>query len=143
ELHSLVARWKESAAPVVLKQELAAGAVAVSRHHNHKGGKVFVQAAQPVGDPGAGAGPARLLSSAQEQAHPRRVVDGFGMHRLHEAEIVRNGSNVGKQIADPGAARSMLLELELARLNRQLLTRGHRGEPLAHSYGIRQELAAV
>ena len=59
------------------------------------------------------------------------MVDRLGVQRLDEAEVVGDRGGVRQQFADPRAALAVLLELELARRDRErLLRRGHAGEPL-------------
>ena len=59
------------------------------------------------------------------------MIDGFGMHRFDEAEIIGNLGSVRQQFTNPCSALSMLFEFKFgAGDGKAFLAGGHTGEPL-------------
>ena len=64
----------------------------------------------------------------------RVMVDGLGVHRFDDAEIVGDLGCVWEEFAEPGSALAVLGELENRGGNRKrFLAGGHSGDPLAHA----------
>ena len=101
-------------------------------------GKISVLAAEAVTRPGAEARPAGDLVSGQELRHGRGVVDLVGVHRPDDAQVVRHGPEVREPLAEVLAALAATLELRGRRLDELLLARGHGGQALPASHGLRQ-----
>ena len=56
------------------------------------------------------------------------MIDGLGMHRAHDAQVVHDFCRVREQIAHPGSALALLAELENGAGQRELrLIAGHAG----------------
>ena len=85
KLDSLVAAGQKAVAPVAGQQGLT---LAAPRSQNHEGRQLTVFAAQAVREPGAHGGTSRLLSPRLDQGHGRIVVDGVGMHRANDGQVV-------------------------------------------------------
>ena len=106
---------------------------------DHEAGQALVLAAQSVAQPGAHAGPARLLAPGLDEGHGRIMVDGFGMHRLHHQQVIHDPGRVRQQLADPGPGLAVLGEPEKGRDHRELrLLRRHAGDALSHADGAGQ-----
>ena len=138
KLRPLVLRRKEAAAPKPVVQRLSAESAAL-RHHGHKGGQILVLTAQPVRQPGPDAWPACPLSTRLEERDRRIMVDGFGVHRLEEAQLVGDLRRERHQLTDPRPAFSAPGKLKLTRCDREpCLFRRHPGQPLALAHRIGQ-----
>lgn len=95
-------------------------------------GQIFVHRAEPVGEPRAHRGFAVLHRAGVDELVGRLVVDGVGLHRADEAEVVAHLRDVRQQFADPHPALPVLRKLEDRRRERKRrLARGHPGEALA------------
>ena len=140
ELDPLVARRQEARAPEPVVQRLAPGAL---RDHHDEAGQVAGLAAETVAQPRAHAGTARDLRPGLQKRHGGIVVDGIGVHRAHDANVVGNLCRVRQQVADPGTRFAMLLEAERGFDQRKAALAGcHRGQPLALADRLRQVLSA-
>src|SRR6185312_2613647 len=104
EADALVAAGVESAAPVVVEEELSAGFSAVGGGHDDEGGEVAGLAAQAVAEPGAHAGSAGDLGAGEEEGDAGGVVDGLGVEGADEADVVGDGAKVGDELAELHAA---------------------------------------
>ena len=110
-------------------------------HHHHERRQVLVERAQPVGDPGAQAGPAGDLVARLGEGDGRLVVDGVGIHAADEAHFVDHLGRVGQQLADPHAALAVLGELVFRRRDgKPRLPAGHGRQPLALADRVGQVL---
>ena len=95
-------------------------------------GQIFVHRAKPVGEPRAHRGFAVLHRAGVDELVGRLVVDGVGLHRADEAEVVAHLRDVGQEFADPHAALAVLGKREHRRRERELrLPGGHAGEAFA------------
>ena len=143
ELHALVLAGQKSAAPQPIVKRLIAGPSGALRHHHHKGRKIVVLASEPVRNPRPDARPPGQLRSGLEERDAGIVIDGFGVHRLDEAQVVDDLCRVRQQLADPRTGLSVLRELEHRRRHRKgRLRRGHAGQTLPHPDRGRQLRAA-
>ncbi len=103
--------------------------------------QVFVHAAQTIRKPRAGAWAAWQLAAGLNVCYCRVVVDGFGMNRLDDCQVVDHLCSVRQQFADSGPVGAVLSELKDGRSNREtLLSRCHRCNALAVANRIRQVL---
>ena len=69
------------------------------------------------------------------------MVNGLGIDRLDDGQVVHDASGVRQQLADPRSVFAMPLELESRRSDRKsFLPRCHRGNPLPITNRIRQVL---
>ena len=104
----------------------------------------MVQAADAVAQPGSQARPAGLLVTRLNVGDRRVVVDCFGVERLDNGDVIDDGGDVRQELADPGAALAVLVELEHWRhAGERLLSGRHPGDALSHAYGTGQLLAVV
>ena len=72
------------------------------------------------------------------------MVDGVGVHRFHDADVVGNFTHLREQFADPGAVLTFLRELEDRRsTGKTILTRRHRRNALTIADRIGQVLVEV
>ena len=140
ELHALVLRRQEAAAPQPRVERLIA--FAGPRQQHDEAGQVGVLGAEPVGEPGADRRPAGLLRPGLDEGDRRIVVDRVGVHRPDDAQLVDDLRRVRQQLADPGAGLAVTREVELRAGHRErLLEGGHAGEALALADRLRQLLA--
>ena len=135
ELHALVTRGQEAAAPVVVVQGLVARALHAREEHEVVG-EVLVVAAKAVARPCADAGASGNLVAGQELRHGRRMVDLVGVHRLDEAQVVRDLPKVRQPFADGRAGLAAALEAGRAGLDQLALVRGHGGQALSAADGL-------
>ena len=82
------------------------------RRKNHKVGKILVQRAQAVTQPGAHAWFSRSFRTRTERGLSRIVVNGIRIEGVNEAQIVGRCRKVGEQFAHPNATLALLRELE-------------------------------
>ena len=87
-LHALVLRRQEAAAPQPVVERLVGRVAGALRDQHDERGQVLVLAAEAVAEPGADARPAGELGAGLEEGDRRVVVDRLGVHRLDEAELV-------------------------------------------------------
>ena len=99
ELDPLVRGRQEAAAPEPVVERLVVRVARPLRDHHHERRQVLVLASQAVGDPRADAGPAGKLGAGLEERHRRVVVDRLGVHRLDEAQLVRDLRRVRQELA--------------------------------------------
>ena len=90
-----------------------AAADARSRAHHHEGGQFVALAAQPVGHPGAEAGPARLPKAAVHEDLRGGVVELVGAHAFHDGDVVHHRGQSWQHLGDLGAALAVAGEGEL------------------------------
>src|SRR5260221_1789314 len=141
EFHALVATRQEPTPPEAREQALIARSTAWNGNEDNERWQVFVFRSQTVIDPGAHAGPARLLTAGLEERDRGVVVDRFGMHRSNQADFVGNLLRVGQQIANPASTLSAVTEPEFAGRNGQTRLAGnHACDALPHSNRVRQVL---
>ena len=91
---------------------------------------MLVFAAQSVREPGAHGGTSRLLSPRLDQGHGRVVVDGVGVHRANDGQVVGYAGHVRQQFGHFRAGPPVLPELELGTDAHQLAA-GKLSDPLA------------
>ena len=120
EFDALVARGEEAAAPIMVIQRLVARSLHLGKQHEVVG-EIAILAAEAVAGPGAEARPAGNLVAGQELRHGRGMVDLVGVHRLHDAQVVRHGLEVRQPLADALAALAAALELRGGGLDELLL----------------------
>ena len=141
EAAALVLARQEAASPEACAQCLhVAGAL---RDHHHEGRQVGVHAAEAVAHPAAEARAAGLLGAGLEEGDARLVVDGLRVHRVHEAEVLRDTAGVGDELGQHDAVLvvGVAVEAELAGRHREAaLAARHGGDALAVADGIRQVL---
>ena len=138
ELDALVGAGQETAAPESGKQALA-GALFVGRDEHDERRQVIVHAAEAVVGPCAHARATRQLTAGLEEGDRRVVVDGLGVHRAHDADLVSDAADVGQQFADLGAGLAVTGEFESARLAGEAGLRGHHArDALAAADGVGQ-----
>ena len=129
EAHALQSARQEAVRPVVLVEELPAGLLAVGRGHRHEARQVVGFATEPVRKPRAHRWAARLLRTRHEEGHARRVVDGLGVHRAHEADVVSDASDMRQKLADLHARLAPRAErLDRGKRGPSRVVRRHRRE---------------
>ena len=74
--------------------------------------QILVLAAQTVADPRAHARPAGLLAAGLDEGDGRIVIDGVGVDRLDDGDVVDDLGGVRQQFAEPGAGLAVLAEFE-------------------------------
>ena len=62
-------------------------------------------------DPRAHARAARQLAAGLEERDGRIVIDGLGVHAAEDADLVGDVRGVRQQVAEPGAALAVLVEI--------------------------------
>ena len=140
ELDALMLRGKESASPEPRVQRLVT--LTGSREQHDEGRQIVVFGSDPVREPCADGGPSRLLGSGLKERHGRVVVDGFRVHRFHDAQLVDDLRGMGKQLADVRATLAVLREFELrSRQRKRSLERRHPGQALTHPHRLGQLLS--
>ena len=95
-----------------------------------------------MGEPSTHAGSTGELRTGLHECYPRTMVDRFGVHGIHDAHVVRDFRGVGKKLADPLPALSVLGKLEGRTDEWQacLISR-HSGQALSLADGVGQFLA--
>ena len=105
---------EESIRPQPRKQSLRIWLAPASGNQDRERRQVVIGEAQAVADPGADAGPARLLAARLHQRDCRIVVDGLGVHRVHDAQFIGDFRRVWQQEAThPSAAVAVLVESKI------------------------------
>ena len=142
EADTLMGGGQKAAAPEAREDRLARIFPRALRDHRDEGGEVLVLAAEAVARPRAHAGVAGKLIPGVHERDRRVVVDGLGVQRLDEADVVGDCLMVRQQIADPRA----VLAAEFARLERGhhrigALVARHAGEAL-RAFDRRRDLLA-
>jgi hypothetical protein len=79
---------EEAAGPHAGEEGLSCGAAAPGRREDDEGREVVAFAAEAIGEPGAEAGFAGHFAAGHHKGARRVVVDGIGVDRLHESQIV-------------------------------------------------------
>ena len=138
KVDALVFAGQEAAAPQARVQSLI-GRAGSARDHYDVGGQVLVRAAQAVADPGSKAGFAELLGAGENVGDGRIMVDGLGMHRFNDGDVIGNAANVRQGFVDPRAVLAHPFELKhRCHAGERFLSTGHGGEALTVADGIRQ-----
>src|SRR5437764_71289 len=65
--------------------------------HDDEGWQVFIVRAQTVSQPGAHAGPARLLKTRLDERNGRVVINCFGIDGFDDANVIDDLANVWQQ----------------------------------------------
>ena len=132
----------EAAAPHPRRQRLDVRLVGVGRRHHHEGREVLVQAPEAIREPGPEARAARQLIARVDGDGGGLVVDGVGVERLDDSELVDDFRGPGEELAHPRPALPVLGEGEEAGRDRvALLPSGHPGQALVAADRSRQLLA--
>ena len=98
---------------------------------NHKSGKIFVGATQPVTKPGAHAGPPRQGAPSLQEGNSRVVVDRVGSSTSNKADIICNFGHVLEKDVHIHSGLSALGELVLGGHHIEIsLPAGHGCQPL-------------
>ncbi len=116
----------------------AAGAHARAQHHESR--QVLRLAAETVQHPRAHRRPAHLNAAAEQQQLPGMMVEGVGVHRAHQAQIVRAGADVRDVVGKLDAA--LAVRLERARAGQHRGVRLGEGQAQVLGHLGRQRLAA-
>src|SRR5262249_47437871 len=105
-LHALEDRGQEAVVPAAIAgaRERAAG------DEGDEAGQVLTFGAEAVGDPGAHRRATELRRPREEQQLGGGVVELRGVHRLDEAELVRDGRQMLDGARHPRAALAVLAE---------------------------------
>jgi hypothetical protein len=106
EEYTAISRREEAA-----REVRGASAGADSRREDGESGQVLRLAAEAIDDPGAERGSAELNRAGEEQKLAGVMVESFGVHRPHEADIVGAGSDAGDVVRQHHAALAVGLEL--------------------------------
>lgn len=101
---------KEAGAPEPIVEGLAIGASGAPGNHGDEVGEVFIFGAKSVGKPGAHGRATRDLGAGLEEGDGGVVVDGLGIHRADEANLVADSGDVGEEFGDFGAGLAVLFE---------------------------------
>ncbi len=101
--------------------------------------QIAVERAQPVADPGTDARPGKVERAGVHAQGGVVMVGVVAVHRADDADVVHAAGDVGKQLADLGAALAVRLEAPLRFLEEQLLVAG----PVARFRMIQGHLLAV
>ena len=126
EPDTLIFGWQESAAPIVVVEQLTTGFFLVGAGHDDKAGQFVGHVSEAVGCPCAHARSTRNLVSGEEVRHARRVIDRLGVHRVDEGDFVADAAGKGEEFAEPHAGFSVLFERLDGGENGELcLTCGH------------------
>lgn len=130
ELHTLMFAWKKACAPEPRIERLIARGV--FRDEDNECGEIGVDAAQAVRKPSPHGWAARLLTAGTEECDGRVVVDRFGEHGVHDADVVGDFRCVGEEVADVLAALAAGRGgSERTCQGEDRLIRAHAGETLA------------
>ncbi len=140
KLDSLMIAWQERRAPQSRVSGLRLGICVLVQQHYERG-KVFADRTKPIARPGADRRATGLLVTGLEERDRRIVIDRFGVHRIDDANVVRDLVVMRQHVADPLTTFAMLSERRNRRSRRKiLLSRGHASQPLALANGIGQIL---
>ena len=132
--HSLMLRGNKAAAPQSRENRLVGLVAAALRDHHDEVRQVRVFAAETIAQPRAQAGAPRLLAAGLQEGNGRIVVDGFGVHRFDESDVIDDGGRLREQFAEPRPRLTMLLKIEDRRgAGERLLPGGHAGDTLPHA----------
>src|SRR5207249_1862406 len=118
ETHSLIARGEETAAPQAREKRLVRVEGLGLRDQNHEGRQVLVLAPEAIAHPGSQAGPARLLAARLDECYGWVVIDGIGVHRLDDGDIIGDCGGARQELAQPRARLAVPAELKNGRGHR-------------------------
>ncbi len=90
---------EETAAPEFGIDGLATGATGAVRNEHGERWKIAILCAEPVAHPRTHAGPTGLLVAGLKEGDARIVIDRLSVHRLDEAQVVRDSRSVREQFA--------------------------------------------
>ncbi len=90
----------------------SAGGTLAASGEDDVGGEIAGFATEPVGGPGAEGRAAELLGTGVEEDLGGGVVEGVRVHRLHDAEFVGDGGDVGDELGEFGSGAAVAGELE-------------------------------
>ena len=141
ELHALMAGGEESASPKAGEDRLPGVFPCALRNEDDIRREIFIHAPQTIGNPRAHARRTGKLRARIDEGDPGIVVDRLGVHGADDRHFVGNPGGVGKEVADPLAALSPLLERDDAFADgKGRLAGGHARDPLALTDGGGQVL---
>lgn len=131
ELHAGVFGGEEAGAPESVVEWLAIRTAGAAGDHGDEVGKVFVFGSEAVGKPGSHGGAAGDLRTGLKEGDGGVVVNGLGIHRADEADVIGNPGDVGEEFGDFGAGLAVFFEFVFgAGDGKGLLPGGHAGFPL-------------
>lgn len=136
--------WEEAGAPESIVEGLAVGASGATGNHGDEVGEVFIFRTESVGEPGAHGWSAGDLGAGLEEGDGGVVVDGLGVHRADEANLVADAGDVGEEFGDLGAGLAVLFKLVFGAGDREgFLAGGHAGFTLVGIDKVAEFLAEV
>ena len=106
---ALMPRRQEPAAPQVSSQRLAAF-VLCDQHNKRR--QIGVVLSQAVAQPRSHARTSGDLSPRLQKRDARPVIDRLRVHRIDDAQVVRDAGSVRQQFAEPRTGLAVLSELE-------------------------------
>ena len=134
----MLARQK-SIAPKARVQRLVD---AVLGNENHEGGKVLIGGTQPIAHPRTKTGPTGNLRPGLEEGDGRIVVDGLGVQRADDAQVIGHLGCPGQQLAHPCSTLAVTGKFKDRPRHRQRRLLGrHPGQSLPHPHTGRQILS--
>ncbi len=144
ELDSGVFGREEARTPESVVEGLAVGAAGAAGDHGDEVGEVFIFGSKAVGKPGSHGGSTGDLRAALEEGDGGIVVDGLGVHRADEADVVGEAGDVGEELGDFVPGFTMFLEFVFGSGDGEgLLAGGHAGFALVQFDEFAEFLAVV
>ena len=123
---------QESIAPKSRIQRLVN---AILGNQDHEGGKVLIGGTQPVAQPRAKTGPTGNLRPSLKKGDGRVVVDGLGVQRTDDAQVIGHLGGPRQQLANPRARLAVTGEFKDRPRHRQRRLLGrHPGQSLPHPH---------
>ena len=116
KLNALVLRRQKSVTP---KPSIKRLAIPLLRDEHDERGQVVVFATETVVDPRSDRRTSGKLRTSLDECSCRIVVDGLGVHRFDEADLVDDFGMMRKQIADPGSGFAVLAERKFGSRHRK------------------------
>ena len=139
EQHALMLARQKPIAPKARVQRLVD---AVLGNQNHEGRKILIGRTQPVAEPGTETRPTCDLGPGLKEGDGRIMIDGLGVQRTDDAQVVGDLGSPGQQLADPSPRLAVTGEFEDRPRHRQRRLLGrHPGQALPHAHTGRKILA--
>ena len=144
EFHAGVFGREEAGSPEAIIEGLAVGSSGATGDHGDEIGEVFVFGPEAVAEPRSHGGASGDLGAGLEKGDGGVVVDGLGVHRPDEADVVSDTGDMGKEFGDFSAGLAVFFEFVFGAGDGEgFLARGHAGFSLVEVHEVSEFPAVV
>ena len=135
---------KEAGSPEAIVKGLAVGSSGPTGDHGDEVGEVFVFGPEAVAEPCSHGRASGDLGAGLKKGDGGIVVDGLGVHRPDEADVIGEAGDVGEEFGNFGAGFAVFLEFVFgAGDGKGFLSGGHAGLTLVEVHEVAEFLAVV